>query len=145
MTKIPVRKFVGKGVPFILAVETAEGSANLSFRLLFDFNALALVEELTGYSLMTGAIFSHLNVTISSILFWAAIQAHNPEYSGPVGLEAVRSMLNLKNSSDAQAAVQEAFIQSLPDAQAALIRAALAPKEESELPLDPTTEAQATE
>lgn len=143
MTKVSVRKFIGKGVPFALTVQTEEGETQLSFRLLFDFNALALVEETTGYSLLTGAIFKHLNASISSVLFWAAVQAHSPEYAGPDGLEAIRSMLNLRNYDLAQQAVQEAFIQSLPEAQAALIREALKPKE-GDVPLAETTVAPAT-
>lgn len=134
--KPQLRKFLSKGVPFTLTVTGAEGQRQLSFSLLFDFNALALVEELTGYSLLTGTIFNHLNARISSILFWAAIQAYSPEYAGPDGLDVIRSLMTLKNNEAIQEAVNEAFIQALPDEQAANIRAALAAKAEGgEAPL----------
>lgn len=112
-----------KGVPFILNVETEAGEEQLSFRLVFDFNALALVEEKTGYSLLSGTIFNHLDVRVSTVLFWAAVQQRQPEYAGDEGLKVVGTLLSLKNINDAQLAVQEAFLQALPEEQAAKIRA----------------------
>lgn len=125
-----------KGVPFLLDVEHEGGKETLSFRLVFDFNALALVEEKTGYSLLTGTIFVKPNVRKSVVLFWAAIQQHNPEYIGDEGLEVLGTLLSLKNINKATEAVYEAYIQALPDEKAAIVRAALkgeetpAPKEE---------------
>lgn len=114
-----------KGVPFLLDVDHEGGKETLSFRLVFDFNALALVEEKTGYSLLTGTIFVKPNVRKAVVLFWAAIQQHNPEYAGDEGLEVIGTLLSLKNVGKATDAVYEAYIQALPDDKAAIVRAAL--------------------
>lgn len=115
-----------KGVPFILHVESEDGNEELSFRLVLNFNALALIEDKTGYSLLNGTIFKHLSVRVSTVMFWAAIQAHSPEFAGDAGLEAIGTMLSLRNIDSAQAAVQEAYLQAIPETQAKLIREAIA-------------------
>lgn len=112
-----------QSVPLVLTVVDEKGAeVSLTFRLHFDFNALTLVEEETGMSLLTGAIFSKPTAKTISTLFWAAIQESHPDYAGPEGLKRVRAMMTLRNSTEIADAVQEAYIVSLPDDQQKNIR-----------------------
>lgn len=109
--------------PFTLTTETDAGVESLSLRLCFDFNALSLVEERTGYSLLSGGIFNHLNAGITLTMFWAACLAYQPEYAVEGGREVLGSMITHKNASAVAEAVEECFVQSLPPDQQEKIRA----------------------
>lgn len=120
-----VRKRITPSVPFALSFQGEEGMATIGLRLNYDFNALCLVEEKTGYSLLSGTIFNHLNAQIVSVLLWAAVQGNHPEFRGDEGLDELRSLLTLRNYEPALDAVQECFIKNLPDDQQVRIRAAI--------------------
>jgi hypothetical protein len=121
----PVVQNLTPSTPFTLDVQGEAGMVRLGLRLSYDFNALVLVEQGTGYSLLSGTIFNHLNVNNVSILLWAALRANHPEYRGDEGLERVRALLTLRNSDSVVEAVQECFIKNLPDDQQARIRKAI--------------------
>jgi hypothetical protein len=108
--------------PFTLEVEGDAGREMLSFRLCYDFNALALIEEKTGWSLLTGAIFNHLTAGITLTMFWAGVLAYHPEYATDAGRQVLGSMITHRNAAVVSDAVSEAFIKSLPDDQQARIR-----------------------
>lgn len=110
--KLPVIEQIAPSVPLEL---TLTGGRVLSFRLSFDYNALALVEEKTGYNLHRGAIFNNVTASNLSVLLWASLQNANPEYEGDLGLKAVRSYLTLSNRNAVENAIQEAYMASLPD------------------------------
>lgn len=107
--------------PFTLEVETEAGIERLSLRLCFDFNALSLVEERTGWSLLTGAIFSHLNASTTLTMFWASVLAYQPEYAVEGGREVLGSMITHKNAQPVADAVEACFVASLPPDQQARI------------------------
>lgn len=111
--------------PFVLSVETDGGIETVGVRLCFDFNALVLIEERTGYGMLTGAIWKNLSAGNLSVLLWAALLSNHPEYNGEAGLVTVRSMLSLRNSEAATEALQDAYMKSLPDDQQARIKAAI--------------------
>lgn len=127
MAKEPVviRKRLAPSVPLTLEVGDEAGNKEvLSLRLSFDFNALALVEEFTGISLLSGKIFNQLNATNLSLLLWASMLQNHPEYTGIKGLEAIRTYMTLDNAKVVEAAVSEAFILCLPPEQREAIRKA---------------------
>lgn len=120
-----IRKRLAPSVPLTLTVGDEAGNKEvLSLRLSFDFNALALVEERTGISLLSGKIFSLLNATNLSLLLWASMLQNHSEYAGEEGLEAIRSYMTLENAKTVEAAVSEAFILCLPPEQREAIRVA---------------------
>lgn len=122
---VVIRKRLAPSVPLSLEVGDEAGNKEiLSLRLSFDFNALALVEERTGISLLSGKIFSMLNATNLSLLLWAAMLQNQPDYAGEEGLSAIRSYMTLDNAKAVEAAVSEAFILCLPPEQREAIRKA---------------------
>lgn len=125
------RKRLAPSYPYVLSVETDGGIEQVGVRLSFDFNALVLVEDRTGYGMLTGAIWKGLSANNLSVLLWAALQANHPEYAGDAGLVAVRSMLSLRNSEATTDALQEAYMKSLPDDQQAKIKEAIEAIEEA--------------
>ena len=143
--KSSLRKRVSPSVPLQLLVGNADGSSfTLSFHLCYDFNALALVEEATGESMLGGKIFENLTTSRIGVLFWAAVQQHNPEYAGEEGLHQLRSYLDFENIKPVQEAITEAFILSLPKVQGEAIRErvkaeATGAKTETPLPVEQVT------
>ena len=120
-----LRRRITPTVPLVLHVEDSDrGSFDVSFRLAFDLNAMALVEEKTGLNMLTGEAFKEPNASRTSILLWAAVQENNPEYAGDGGLYAIRSFLTLSNAQEVLTAINEAFIAALPREQVAAMKAA---------------------
>lgn len=100
-------------------MEDADGSAfEVNFRLSYDFNAMALVEEKTGLSMMSGTIFANATARKTQVLLWAGIVANNPDYAGDEGLEVIGTYLSLDNAAKALDAIMEAFFMSLPKQRA---------------------------
>jgi hypothetical protein len=113
--KNALRRRITPFVPFSTMIENADGGKfEVNFKLSFDFNALALVEEKTGLNALSGEVFSKPSARNTVVLFWAAIQENHPEYAGEEGLHAVGSLLGLGNAKDALSAVNAAFVASLP-------------------------------
>ena len=123
MSQSPLRRRITPSVPFHLKVEDADGgSFTLSFKVSYDFNAMALVEEVTGMSMITGDVFDNPSCSNISALLWAGIQENHPDYAGQKGLQAIRSCLNIATATEALKAINEAFLLALPKEQADLIR-----------------------
>lgn len=138
--KSPLRRRITPSVPFTLQVEDADGSKfELNFKISFDFNAMSLVEETTGLSMMSGEVFSEPSATKTKVLLWAGIQANHPEYAGKEGLDTIGSLLNLDSGKDALLAITEAFFAALPKEKAAQLKAAAEARARGEAPPpDPT-------
>jgi hypothetical protein len=122
-------------VPLELRINDANGEHVLNFRLLFNFDAYALVEASANINmLMPGLVFKLLGdpagpgATLLSVLLWAAIVNSNQdsEYAGESGLQAVRSYLNYDNSARVAEALQEAFLFTLPEEQQKALREGIA-------------------
>ena len=145
MSKSPFRRRVSGSVPFILNCEDADGTKfSQSFQLCYDFNSLALVEASLGKSMLTdiGEILDNPSVKNVSVLLWAAVQEHNPEYEGPDGLREIRYNLTVGTAKEVLAACSQAFVKQLPAEQVKRleeIQAARAAGEQS-LPLAPSLE-----
>jgi hypothetical protein len=115
MTKSNLRRRITPFVPFSTTVENADGGKfELNFKLSFNFNAMSLVEEQTGLSMLTGEVFEKPSAKNTTILLWAAIQENHPEYEGQEGLETIGSYLTLASAKEALSAIQKAFVASLP-------------------------------
>jgi len=116
MSKSPFRRRVTPAVPFILEVEDEAGKQSLSFQLAYDFNAFALVEEMTGKSMLTevGVLLGNPSVTNVSVLLWAALQLHHEEdFGGLSGLRNVRNLLTIETAGIALEKCSEAFVKQL--------------------------------
>jgi hypothetical protein len=137
MQKSALRRRITPSVPFTLKVEDADGSKfELNFKLSYDFNAMALVEEKTGLSMMSGEVFANPSAKKTTVLLWAGIQANNPDYAGDEGLDAIGTLLNISTAAEALLAITEAFFAALPKEKADAIRASI--KGETPAPADPT-------
>jgi hypothetical protein len=113
-----LRRRIAPSIPFSLELAEDGGKMlKLELRLAFDFNALALVEEITGKSMLAGEIWQTLTASNVSALFWASLLAHQPEYEGKEGLAMVRSYMDAGNAAAITQAVTRAFVASLPPAQ----------------------------
>ena len=125
MPKSPFRRRVSPSIPFILNVEDETGKFSQSFRLCYDLNKLALVEQELGKSALLdiGELFDNPSVTSVSVLLWAAVQEYNPEYAGKDGLEEIRYNLTIGTAKEAMDACREAFLKQLPAEQVARLKA----------------------
>lgn len=130
-----LRRRIAPAVPLKLELEDDSGATFVrNFRLSFDFNAVTLVEETTGFSLLSGAIWKRITAKNLSLLFYAAILANHPEFDTDdglgnkttVGLEVVRSYMDGSNMAQITEAVSEAYTRSLAPEDQARIRKAQA-------------------
>lgn len=116
MNKFPVA-FV-PSVPVQVEIPLQEGGKRvLSFRLTFDFNAMALAEDKLGVSMLTlnPKVWQDMSTKTASILLWAGIQGGAPtqeqeDYEGDEGLGTLRSFLCSANVGPVVEAVNEAYI-----------------------------------
>jgi hypothetical protein len=121
-----LKRRLAPSVPFTLDVaEDGGGRLKLDFHLAFDFNAMAQVEEVLGkdkngkpvFSMLDGSIWEKPTAAVLSVMFWASLLAHQPEYEGLEGLAIVRSYMGPDNAAEITNAVMKAFVASLPPEQ----------------------------
>jgi hypothetical protein len=118
VTDKPLRARLAPFVPLRLTLAEPGGAGlDLELRLAFNFNVLAAVEEASGLGVLSGQIWQQLSARTMSILFWASLLPHQPEYEGPQGLAIVRSYMDAGNAAQITRAVTDAFILSLPAEQ----------------------------
>lgn len=81
-------------------------------RLVFDFNALCRLEELTGKNALSGETWSNLTARDVRALLWSAMLRDDPELK----LEEVGELVNFKNLSKVTQALEKAFVSaSIPE------------------------------
>lgn len=117
MTQSSFRQRIAPFVPFTLTYEEeGGGTREISFKISFDLNAMALVEETTGLSMITdlGKVFEEPTISNVTAMFWAGIQKYNSDYAGVEGLKAIRSLLDYSNVRPIFRKCIEAFILQLP-------------------------------
>jgi hypothetical protein len=109
--KSALQRRIAPAAPLALEFEDAGELRRLDLRLVFDFNAVALVEETLHINLLSGEILdpARLTGTALSVMFWASLQAYHPEYEGAEGLVAVRSLMDLPNAPKISLAVVESL------------------------------------
>ena len=119
--KSPLRRRISPSTPFTLTFEDEQGKASLSYKLAYNWNSLALIEEKLHVSMITdiGQVFENPNVTNVSVLLWAAIQENHAEegYDGDAGLELIRQNLTISCAKEALAACSDAYVKQLPPEQ----------------------------
>lgn len=115
---------IAPSAPLALTLSQDDGTAlHFEFRLAFDCNAIAAAEETSGLNMLKGEIWRDLNYRVLSIVFWASLLAHQPEYAGPDGLEVVRSYIDAGNIAAIGRAVEDAYALTLPAEDREAIRA----------------------
>ena len=119
-----LKRRIAPSVPLKLQLDD-DGGANFvrEFRLSFDFNAAALIEEKTGLNLLTAEVWtSGLSSRSLSVMLWAAVLANHPEYAfsddkgepTEEGLEIIRSYMDVGNTDLIHDALWDAYFISLP-------------------------------
>lgn len=109
--------------PLALNLTDDDGTKQtLNFRLSFDYNAFALIQDRTGLEMATGDVWRNLRGSVLSVVFWAALLAHHQEYRGDEGLEVIRSYMDAGNTDQITEAILDAYIASLPEEKQAPIR-----------------------
>jgi hypothetical protein len=83
--------------------------AGNEYKLVFDFNAVCDVEEVTGQSMLENAFWTKFTGKKLRAMLWAALQLHHSKlFAGEEGLRGVGKLISTKNAT----AVQEACIQA---------------------------------
>ena len=139
--KSPLRRRITPSVPFILTYEDESGKYSDSFRIAYDWNTLALVEEQLGKNMLLdiGVVLDNPSIRNVSVLLWAGVQIYQPEYAGEEGLEVLRCNLTIATAKEAKEACTSAFVQQLPPEQVAAMAAAAAAAAKGEpRPLEPS-------
>lgn len=137
-----LRRRIAPSVPLTLELEDEGGEKFVrSFRVSFDVNAMALVQEETGYSMLNGEIWGHIDETTLSSMFRAALLTHQPEYGGLEGLQVIRSYMDASNAEKITVALNEAFLIQLPKERRDKLREAQKDaKAKGENPTPPATD-----
>lgn len=124
----------------VLQLDLADDSGaqfSRTFRLSWDFNAFALVQEKTGFDMTGLRAWANLNPATLSIMFWAAALACQPEYAGDEGLGVIRSYLDVSNEDLVGAKLFEAYAAALPAKQRQILLDVKAKLERGEDPTQP--------
>jgi hypothetical protein len=144
MPASPIKKRIAPSVPLTLEL-TDDGGATFvrNFRLSFDFNAFARIEEKTGLRMLGIAVWTQLSAKVLGAMLWAAVLAHHEEYDTidgqgqPTedGLQVIRSYIDLSNADKIAEALWQAYLLNLPKDKAEMLRKARAEEEaKSKLP-----------
>jgi len=139
--RTPLQRRVAPAVPLALEFEDAGQARRLDLRLVFDFNAVALVEETLHVNLLKGDVVDHLSGTALSVMLWASLQAYQPEYEGAEGLAVLRSYMEIGNAPAVSLAVVNAVVRSLPQEQQDAIRSGVPQNGRPTAPAPATAEA----
>lgn len=78
--------------------------------LKYDFNALALVEEKTGKSALSGDIFQNLRATDLRFFIWAGLVHEQPDLM----VEEVGSWIHMGNLPKITECIAQAFSAAMP-------------------------------
>ena len=118
-----LRRRIAPATALTLDLQSESGeSVRFDLKLVFDFNAIALVEETLHVNLLMGDVIGKMSGSALSVFFWASLLACQPEYAGLEGLAVVRSYMDLGNASLIGSAVLDAFLKSLPLEQQEALR-----------------------
>lgn len=113
--KSAIERSLVPGVPIKLPVERNDDGSyvEVEFLLVFDWNAVALIEEHTGRNLLQNAGWQKLNARDLSVFLWAALLEDDPELT----LKEVRRMMFPWNRELIDAKLAEAYKKNFPDPQ----------------------------
>jgi hypothetical protein len=134
----PIKRRIAPSVPLKLELADDNGATFVrNFRLSFDFNALARIEEKTGLRMLGIGVWTQLSAKVVGAMLWAAILANHPEYDTREadgertddGLEAISSYVDLSNAEQVTSALWEAYLRNLPKEKSEALRKAKAEME----------------
>ncbi len=118
-----LKKRIAPSVPLSLDLtDDTGGKFTKNFKLSFDFNAKAEIEERTGLNMLTAQVWTNLSAKVLSVMLWAAVLANHPEYrtkdekgnETDEGLEVIRSYMELSNTDAIYEALWDSYFLSLP-------------------------------
>jgi hypothetical protein len=114
--KAALKRRIAPSTALVLDLDDENGAKfSRSFRLCFDFNAAALIQEHTGQMLTNAAVWKYIDQPIfQSIMFWAAVLANHPEYAGEEGLAVLRSYMDERTADPIKEALWKAYLAYLP-------------------------------
>lgn len=107
-----LRKRLAPAVPITLELLDDNGDKfSRSFKLCFDFAAGVAIEQKTGLNLRDFKILTEMDKpTAMSVVFWAALLRHQPEYDSDEGLEIIRSYMDESNSEQISEALWQTYL-----------------------------------
>lgn len=122
-----LRKRITPSVPITLELEDDGGAKfTKSFHVSFDYNTVTTIEERTGLQMVSGkeheSVWKNPTARVTSIMFWAAILNHHPEYASDEGLKIIRSYMDASNATKIAKAMNDAFVLTLSKEQQEHIR-----------------------
>lgn len=123
--KSPLRRRISPSVPFTLTFEDENGTSTSSYKLAYNWNSLALVEEQLGKSILLdiGEILENPSIRNVSVLLWAALQEnHEEDFEGIAGLKLVRQNLTVGESRKTLDACSEAYVKQLSQEQQNMLK-----------------------
>jgi hypothetical protein len=123
-SKTAIYRRIAPSVPLSLTFKDETGEKTLHFRLAFDFNTAAAIEDKTGKNILRGELLEDLTAKNLSAAFWAMLLLNHPEYDSDEGLLAVRTYVTIANSGEIANAVKRAFILTLAEETQKAIREA---------------------
>jgi hypothetical protein len=112
-----LRRRIAPSFPLELLLENdgSGGKTRLEFRLCFDMNAAAAIQEKAGLLLTDVGIWKHVGEPIAlGVMFWASLFANHPEYRSDEGLEIARSYLQENNAAQIVDVMWEAYLAFVP-------------------------------
>ncbi len=110
-----LKRRIAPSVPLTLKIENDGGSTfERTFRLSFDFNAFAVIQDKTGVNMAGENVWAELNPVTLSVMFWASLHALQPEFASDEGLCVVRSYMDVGNQDQIAEALFDAHAACLP-------------------------------
>jgi hypothetical protein len=115
-----------------LTLETGEGRTE-AFKLSFNYNAFALIEDEVGSSPLDGPSF-WLSMTAKKLraTLWAAVILNHPEYDSREGLLVIGSYMDPSNTDQIATALFDAYVAGLSKENQEKLRQAKRLAEEEE-------------
>jgi hypothetical protein len=135
-----LRRRIAPSVPLTLELLDDGGATfKREFRLAFDFNVCATIEEKTGVNVLDAIDFLKrlISPKTISVYFWAALLPHHPEYDEPEGLRVVRSYMDESNLEKISEAVVDAYLQYCPEKKRNALREIIEKGKKGENPTQP--------
>ena len=126
-----------------LAVDEGQGFKR-EFRLCFDFNVCAEIEEKTGVSVLDAKEFltRWQSAKFLSVVLWASLLPHHSEYASDEGLHVIRSYMDETNLEAISDALFEAYLLYCPEKKRDALRQLVKQgKAESQNPTPPNPQA----
>jgi hypothetical protein len=126
-----VKRRVAPSVPITIELLDDSGAKfTRNFRLSFDFNAFARIEEKTDVRVLGMEIWAKLSPRVVGAMLWAGVLALHPEYDTEdeegeptdEGLEAIRSYIDAGNVDFIGDKLWEAYLITLPKERADALR-----------------------